>query len=569
MATTDAYVIGVDYGSDSVRTIIADAHTGKEIAASVFYYPRWKKQLYCDAAGNQFRQHPLDYIEGLEHTIKDCVAKAGPVVAAGVKGISVDTTGSTPVAVNKQGTPLALLPGFEDNPNAMFILWKDHTSVAEAAEINAHAEKFETNYLQFVGGIYSSEWFWAKMLHVLREDEQVREAAYSFAEHCDWIPFLLSGGNDVLQMKRGVCAAGHKVLWAKEWGGLPPNNFFTSLDPLLDGYRQRLFNDTVAADNVAGIISGHWAQRLGLPNDVVIGVGAFDCHMGAVGGQIEPYYLSKVMGTSTCDILVAPIDEVGDQLVKGICGQVPGSVIPGMMGMEAGQSAFGDAYAWFKNLLTWPLKEILAKSGSADEALINTLVAATEDAIIPVLSQQAALLPVTADSEYAVDWLNGRRTPDANQLLTASISGIALGTGAPAIFRAIVEATCFGAKAIAERFVEQGIPVKGLIGLGGVARKSPFIMQMMADVNNMPIRIHRSEQTCALGAAMFAATAAGLYNKVQDAMQAMGQGFDMEYQPNPAMVAIYQQRYQQYKILGQFIEQQVTAPSLITASHHE
>ncbi len=570
MATGNAYVIGVDYGSDSVRAIVVDAVTGEEMAASVFYYPRWKKQQYCNAAENRFRQHPLDYVEGLETTIRECLAKAGKAVAADVKAISVDTTGSTPVAVDKRGTPLALLPGFEENPNAMFVLWKDHTGVGEAAEINAHAEKFTTNYLQFVGGIYSSEWFWAKLLHVLREDKAVRDNIYSFVEHCDWIPFLLTGGSDVSKMKRGVCSAGHKILWAKEWGGLPPNEFFASLDPMLDGIVDRLFKDTFTADEAAGVISSEWASRLGLPGNVVIGVGAFDAHMGAVGGQIEPYYLSKVMGTSTCDMLVAPVEEVADKLVNGICGQVPGSVIPGMVGMEAGQSAFGDAYAWFKNILAWPLRNILRNATAVDAGTLEQLIKETEDAVIPSLSAAAATISVTEESEYAVDWFNGRRTPDANQLLTASITGLALGSDAPSIFRAIVESTCFGAKAIAERFIEQGVPVKGLIGLGGVARKSPFIMQMMADVMNMPIRIHRSEQTCALGAAMFAATAAGVYKKVEDAMAAMGQGFDITYYPNAALVPVYEKRYQRYKQTGAFIEKQlpgtvIAEPSLQTA----
>ncbi|HSU49183.1 MAG TPA: FGGY family carbohydrate kinase, partial [Segetibacter sp.] len=241
MIASEQYVIGVDYGTDSVRTIIVDAANGNEIAASVYYYPRWKEQLYCNASLNRFRQHPLDYVEGLEETIKRCLVQAGPEVAAKVKAISVDTTGSTPVAVDKTGTPLALIPGFETNPNAMFVLWKDHTSVEEAAEINAHAAKFDTNYLQFVGGIYSSEWFWSKLLHILREDEEIRKNIYSFVEHCDWIPFLLTGGNDVGQMKRGVCSAGHKILWSKEWNGLPPNEWFASLDPLLDGFTAKLF----------------------------------------------------------------------------------------------------------------------------------------------------------------------------------------------------------------------------------------------------------------------------------------------------------------------------------------
>jgi L-ribulokinase len=559
MIASEQYVIGVDYGSDSVRTIIVDAANGNEVAASVYYYPRWKGQLYCNASLNRFRQHPLDYVEGLEETIKRCIVQAGAEVAAKVKAISVDTTGSTPVAVDKTGTPLALIAGFENNPNAMFVLWKDHTSVDEAAEINAHATKFDINYLQFVGGIYSSEWFWAKLLHILREDEEIRNNIYSFVEHCDWIPFLLTGGNDIHQMKRGVCSAGHKILWAKEWDGLPPNEWFASLDPLLDGFTSRLFKDTYTSDKQAGTISKEWAERLGLPEDVVIGVGAFDAHMGAVGGQIEPYHLSKVMGTSTCDMLVAPIAEVEDKLVKGICGQVPGSVIPDMMGMEAGQSAFGDAYAWFKKVLMWPLQNILSKSTVVSAEVVKQLVDETADKIIPELSRQAAALPLEEDDELAVDWFNGRRTPDANQALTGAISGLALGSDAPKVFRAIVEATCFGAKAIVDRFNEQGVPVKGLIGMGGVAKKSPFIMQMMADVIDMPIRIHKSEQTCALGAAMFAATAAGLYTKVEEAMDAMGQGFDAEYRPNADNVQIYKKRYEKYKRLGGFLEKELDA----------
>ncbi|MEP7143178.1 MAG: ribulokinase [Ferruginibacter sp.] len=550
----DQFVIGVDFGSDSVRSIIVNAANGNEIAAAVFYYPRWKDGLYCDASLNQFRQHPLDYVEGLEQTIKSCLQQAGPAAAANIKAISVDTTGSTPVAVDETGTPLALLPSFEDNPNAMFVLWKDHTATKEAAEINDHAVQFETNYLQFVGGIYSSEWYWAKLLRILRADGRVREAVHSWVEHCDWIPFLLSGGKDVKQMKRGVCSAGHKALWSAAFGGLPPDDFFASLDPLLKGFTEKLFKETYTADQAVGYLSPEWAGRLGLSTDVVIGVGAFDAHMGAVGGQIEAYHLSKVMGTSTCDMLVAPMNEVEGKLVKGICGQVPGSVIPGMMGMEAGQSAFGDAYAWFKNILAWPLQKILPKSAIIDAGTASRLIEETTNNIIAELSKQADLIPPDENNELALDWFNGRRTPDANQLLKGAIAGLSLGTDAPRIFRAIAEATCFGAKAIVDRFNEQGVPVKGLIGIGGVAKKSPFIMQMMADVMDMPIRIHKSEQTCALGAAMFAATAAGIYDKVEDAMIAMGQGFDAEYSPNRERVEIYKKRYTRYRQFGEFIE---------------
>jgi len=543
---TSQFVIGVDYGTDSVRSIIADAANGKEIASSVFYYPRWKQGLYCNAAQNQFRQHPLDYVEGLEQTIKSCIKQAGPDVAQGIKAISVDTTGSTPVAVNEKGTPLALIPGFEENPDAMFVLWKDHTSVKEAAEINEHATKFDINYLQYVGGIYSSEWFWAKLLRTLRVNPGIREACYSWVEHCDWVPFLLTGGDDVEDMKRGRCSAGHKGLWAAEYGGLPPDEFFTSLDPLLKGFTDRLYKDTYTSDQSAGTLSEEWAARLGLSTDVMIGVGAFDAHMGAVGGQIEPYHLSKVMGTSTCDILVAPTADLQDKLVKGICGQVDGSVIPGMIGLEAGQSAFGDTYAWFKNLLAWPLQFV--ENATEREHIENKIIAE--------LSKQAAALPLDENAELSVDWLNGRRTPDANQLLKSAIAGLSLGSDAPQVFRALAESTCFGAKAIVERFNTEGVPVKGLIGIGGVAKKSPYIMQMMADILQMPIRIHQFEHTCALGAAMFAATAAGIYPKVEDAMTAMGGGFDATYTPDATRSVLYEARYKKYKELAKYIEKQ-------------
>ncbi|MBS1605525.1 MAG: ribulokinase [Bacteroidetes bacterium] len=546
----DNFVIGVDYGTDSVRSLLVNTANGSEIASAVYYYPRWKDGLYCNPADNQFRQHPLDYIEGLETTIRSCLAQAGPAAAAAVRAISIDTTGSTPVAVDETGTPLGLLPAFEKNPNALFVLWKDHSSVKEAAEINAHALKFPVNYLQFVGGIYSSEWFWAKLLHILRVDPDVRKACYSWVEHCDWIPFLLTGGKHIKEMRRSVCAAGHKALWATAFNGYPPDGFFASLDPLLKGFTARLGDKTYTSDQAAGRLSPEWATRLGLSTDVAVGVGAFDAHMGAVGGQIEPYHLSKVMGTSTCDMLVAPLDDVKDQLVKGICGQVPGSVIPGMMGMEAGQSAFGDAYAWFRNLLAWPLQQLWP-----DPAQANSII----DKIIPELSQKAAALPPDLHAELAVDWFNGRRTPDANQLLKGAITGIGLGSDAPRLFRAVVESTCFGAKTIVDRFIREGVPVRGLIGLGGVAKKSPFIMQMMADVMNRPIRIHGSEQTCALGAAMFAATAAGLYPKVEDAMAAIGQGFDATYTPDPSKVQLYADRFKAYSQLGNFIEKETAS----------
>lgn len=542
----DQFVIGIDYGTDSVRSVIVDTSNGNEIASAVHYYRRWRDGLYCNPSENQFRQHPLDYVESLEITVKECLKKAGDAVRKNIKGISVDTTGSTPIAVDKTGTPLSLTAAFAENPNAMFVLWKDHTSVKEAAAINEHALRFDTNYLQYVGGIYSSEWFWAKLLFVLRKDEAVRKSIYSWVEHCDWIPFLLTGGNDVAQLKRGVCSAGHKALWSEAFDGLPPDDFFSSLDPLLKGFTNKLFKDTYTADKPAGMISREWSERLGLPNNVVIGIGAFDCHMGAVGGQIEPYHLSKVMGTSTCDMMVIPPAEMKGKLVKGICGQVDGSILPGMIGLEAGQSAFGDTYAWYKNLLMWPVKKFMGPAAND-----------IEEKIITALSEEASKLPLDENGEAAVDWLNGRRTPDADQTLTGAMTGLSLASDAPRLFRAWVEATCFGARAIVERFNDEGIPVKGLIGLGGVARKSPYIMQVMADVMNMPIRIHKSEQTCAMGAAMFAATAAGIYRTAEDAMNAMGQGFDLNYKPESKASSVYEKRFEKYRQLGAMIEKTV------------
>jgi L-ribulokinase len=550
----DNFVIGVDFGTDSVRSVVVDAHKGVELASAVFVYPRWRDQLYCDAARNQFRQHPKDYLEGLENTIQQCLKSVGDAGRKSIRGISVDTTGSTPIAVDKNGTPLSMYSAFEKNANAMFVLWKDHTSVKEAEEINKHAARFDINYLQYVGGIYSSEWFWAKLLHVLRTDDKVQSACHSWVEHCDWIPFVLTGGRDVAALKRGVCSAGHKALWSSEFEGLPPDDFFGSLDPLLKGFTSRLFSKAYTSDQPAGNLSNEWAGKLGLSADVVVGIGAFDCHMGAVGGQIQPYYLSKVMGTSTCDMMVVPKNEMNGRLVRGICGQVDGSIIPGMIGLEAGQSAFGDTYAWYKSLLSWPLQHLLPKSSLIPKDVAIKLAEEISSQMIASLSEEALRIPVAVDDELAVDWLNGRRTPDADQTLTGAISHLNLGSTAPRIFKAWVEATCFGAKAISDRLVDEGIPVKGLIGLGGVARKSPYIMQVLADVMDMPIKIHRSEQTCALGAAMFASTAAKIYPRVEEAMQAMGQGFDLEYKPNAVVSGIYKSRYNKYRQLGAAVE---------------
>ena len=548
------YTIGLDYGTDSVRSLIVNVATGEEVASAVFNYPRWKKGMYCNAPKNQFRQHPQDYLEGLQFTITETLKQAPAGVAENVVGISVDTTGSTPVAVDEKGVPLSLTPGFQENPNAMFILWKDHTAVKEAEEINQLAKKWDIDFTKFEGGIYSSEWFWAKLLHVIREDAGVYRAAYSWVEHCDWIPAILTGNTNPKTLKRSRCAAGHKAMWHETFEGLPSEDFLVALDPLLSGLRDRLYKETYTCDISAGKLTPEWAEKLGLSTDVVVGVGAFDAHLGAVGAEIEPYYLSKVMGTSTCDMLIAPMEEVGGKLVKGICGQVDGSIVPGMLGLEAGQSAFGDIYAWFKRVLEWPLQNVLAETKLVDEATKQKLIDETSDKIIAKLSEEAAKIPIAESGIVALDWMNGRRTPDANQYLKGAIAGLNLGSDAPRIFRALVEATAFGSKAINDRFISEGVRIDGVIALGGVAKKSPFVMQIVADVLNMPIKVARSEQACALGSAMAAAVVAGVYSSTAEAQKKMGGGIETEYHPIPENVEKYKALYEQYKKFGKLIE---------------
>lgn len=551
------YVIGLDYGSDSARAVIVDAFTGETLATSVKYYPRWKQGLYCNPAINQYRQHPLDYIEVLEESVHEALSKCPEGTAAKVVGMAFDTTGSTPAFTDETGTPLALLPEFFENPNAMFVLWKDHTAVKEAAEINKLCKEWEIDYSQYEGGIYSSEWFWAKALHVLREDEEVRKAAYSIVEHCEWLPAILTGVTQSKDIVRSRCAEGHKAMWHESWGGLPSEEFLTKLDPMLAGFRERLFEKTETADKPVGTLCKEWADRLGLSTDVVVAGGAYDCHMGAVGAGVSPRTLVRVIGTSTCDVMVSPYEEVGDKLIKGICGQVDGSVIPGMVGLEAGQSAFGDIYAWFKRLLEFPINNILAKTQLIDFNTRAALMEEISDQIIPALTVEAEKIPISESTVIATDWMNGRRTPDANQLLQGTITGITLGTTAPRIYRALVEATAYGTKAIVDRFISEGVQIDNVIGIGGIALKSPFVMQTLSDVLNMPIKVCNTDQACALGAAMFAATAAGVYNKVEDAIAAMNSGFAKEYTPNAENVKAYADVYNNYIKVGQFTEKEL------------
>jgi len=558
----NTYTIGIDYGTDSVRCVIVDTKSGAIVGSAVSEYKRWKEGRFCDPSKNQFRQHPLDYLESLVASVKEALAMAPAGVVADVVALSVDTTGSTPVAVNKEGTPLSLLPEFSENPNAMFVLWKDHTAVQEAEEINLLSKKWQIDYTRYEGGIYSSEWFWAKILHVLRADADVYKSAYSWVEHCDWLPAYLTGSVVPEKILRSRCAAGHKAMWSEKFGGLPAEEFMVALDPLLAGLRERLFTETYTADIKVGNLSAEWAAKLGLTTNVAIGVGAFDAHLGAVGAEIKPYYLCKVMGTSTCDMLIVPENEIRNKLVHGICGQVDGSIIPGMVGLEAGQSAFGDIYAWFKQLLFSPVMDLVNSSDNLDADIKAKLISEIDNKIIPYLSDKASKVNPEESSEIALDWMNGRRTPDANQLLKGAIAGINLGTDAGKIFRALVESTAFGAKKIVDRFISEGVRIDGIIALGGVAKKSPLVMQIMSNVLNMSIEVVSSEQACALGTAMVASVVGGQYQTVEEAQKAMGSGFEVTYHPEPDMVPVYEQIYKKYCSLAGLLEPEYNSHSI-------
>ena len=557
-----ACVIGIDFGSDSVRAVIADAANGTVLGTSVKYYPRWSKGMYCDPVNNRFRQHPLDYLESMEAAVVEALGQAGPTVAAKVRGIAVDTTGSTPVLADRTGKPLALSASFAENPNAMFVLWKDHTSVAEAERLNHLARTWGgVDFTKYVGGIYSSEWFWAKVTHVLETDPAVAEAAVTVVEHCDWIPAVLTGTNDLAWFKRSRCAAGHKALWHEEFGGYPADDFLAKLNPKLPALKKSLGTETFTSDTPFGTLCAEWATKLGLPRETVVAVGAFDAHMGAVGGGIAGNRLLKVMGTSTCDIVVAPPGKRPEQLVAGICGQVDGSVIPGMIGYEAGQSAFGDVYAWFKSILCWPLENILPTLDGIPDAMKRDITDRIADRIIPALEAGATAVDMEESAPLALDWMNGRRTPDANQRLMGAITGIRLGTDAPRIYRSLVEATAFGSRAIVERFRAQGIRIDSAIAIGGVAKKSRFVMQTIADVMNLEVTVASGDQPVALGAAMFAATAAGVYRDIGDAQRAMSSGTDSVYRPDPVRAKRYDRLYKDYLALGSFVENELTRKS--------
>jgi len=524
------YAIGLDYGTNSCRSLIVNLESGAEVATHVFNYPSGEMGVLVDAKDpNVARQHPQDYLTGLEVILAEAVKKAAVAdndfSPAKVVGIGIDTTGSTPLPVTKEGTPLAFLPAFKDNLAAMTWLWKDHTSYAEAAEITEKAKALRPQYLAKCGGTYSSEWFWSKLLHCKRSAPEVFKAAFSWVEICDWLPAVLSGNVNPLTLSRGICAAGHKAFYSDVWGGLPDKEFLAAVDPALADLRDRLFDKAYTAEHKAGELSAEWALKTGLKQGTAIAVGAFDCHMGAVGAGVREGTLAKILGTSTCDVMVAPTrNPLAD--IPGVCGIVDGSVMADHYGIEAGQSAVGDIFLWFTNNL---VSETYGKG----------------PALFSKLDELAGAMKPGATGLLALDWNNGNRTVLTDVRLSGLLLGQTLHTKPHEIYRALVEATAFGALTIINRVRQYGVKVDEVITCGGLAVKSPFLMQVYADILDMPMKVAASDQTCAMGAAFFGAVAGGAFKTALEA-QKLSKVRDRVYQPIPEHVETYKRLFALY-----------------------
>nr|WP_302021469.1 ribulokinase [Alistipes onderdonkii] len=545
----ETYVIGIDYGTDSVRALLADAATGETIADSVFSYPRWGRQEYCSPAEARFRQHPQDYLDGLRHVIGEVVA-ARPDAAPHIRAVSVDTTASTPCLVDRTCTPLALRPEYADDPDAMFVLWKDHTAQREAEEITALCARSEVNYARHSGNHYSAECFWAKCLHLLRGSRRLRRDAYAMVELCDWIPTVLTGADDPSAIRASHCAAGSKQMWAEAWGGFPPEAFFEALDPALLPIVRNISKTNRTCDHAAGTITPAWAQTLELPEGVVVGVGNIDAHAGAVGAGIRCGTVVLNLGTSACHMALMPSDEMGGRLVEGIFGQVDSSIVPGMVGFEAGLSAFGDVYAWFRNLLCWPLEELLVQPGAPDAQARQRLAEECRDKIMGRLTEEAERLEPRADMPLATDWLNGRCNPYPAPELTGTLTGLRLSTTAPEIYYAFAEATAFATKAILDHLAANGVAIERLTGIGGISQKSPFVMQLLADVTGREISVIDCKQACAMGSVVYATVIAGCYGSVEEAQRALCNFPARRYAPREGRHPLLMQRYERYKVQG-------------------
>jgi L-ribulokinase len=539
------YAIGLDYGTNSVRTLIVNIANGREVASAVWNYEHGTQGVILSRDPNLARQHPADYVKGAEVTIKKALGLAKRTVRGfapdQIIGIGVDTTGSTPLPVDRHGIPLAFDKRYAKHPAAMAWLWKDHTGIAEATEITALASKIRPQYLAKCGGTYSSEWFFSKILHCLRTSPEVFDAAYSWVECSDWVPAMLTGAEAPDKLTIGVCAAGHKAMYNDTWGGYPDAEFLAQLDPKLGELRSRLRPKAHSIDRSVGGLTLEWAERTGLPMGLPVAVGAFDAHLGGVGSGIAPGVLVKILGTSACDMIVVPLGEkLAD--IPGLCGIVPGSILPGCYGLEAGQSAVGDIFNWFVNYI-----QPLGKKAGSHEAL----------------SVAAAKMAPGESGLLALDWNNGNRTVLVDQRLTGLLLGQTLYTTPAEIYRALIEATAFGALTIISRFEEYGLKVTEIVNCGGIAEKNPLVMQIYADVTGRPIKISRSAQTCALGAAIAGAVVAGKsaggYSNYPEAQKAMTGLKSRVFKPNPAAHAVYKELYSLYrKLHDAFGTQQAT-----------
>lgn len=539
------YVIGVDFGTDSARALVIDGHSGVVAGEAQQVYRRWTEGKYQDPDKSMYRQHPLDYIEALESAVCRALDAAGENVRKNVVGISVDTTGSTPCPVNREGVPLALLDEFSENVNAMFHLWKDHTAVAEAVEISkAFSDYNGTDYTRYQG-TYSSEWYWAKILHTSRTDRDVREAAWSWVEHCDWITGLLTGNLVPEKMYRCSCAAGHKALWHSAWGGLPSVDCLSGIDPYLGRVAETFGTNVRPADHPAGRITPEWAKRLGVPEGTTVGGTSLDAHAGAVGAGIKKNVLVTNVGTSTVDMLIEHAGVLEGKNLKHACGMAENSIVPGYVGIEAGQAAFGDIFAWFRKLLMWPVSNM----GLVDEKTARAI----GDRLIEALTEEARLLD-DESALTALDWFNGRRYPNTNEFVTAAITGLTLGTTAPQIFKALANAAVFGLKRIVDSFRNEGLRIDEVIAVGGIAQKSPYIMQMTADVLGCRVNVSATTQACARGAAIYAAVSAGLYDTIEEAQEHLCEGYTRSYDPDPVKKDAYEKLYAKYCALAEFVE---------------
>jgi L-ribulokinase len=525
------YVIGLDYGTNSVRALLVNAANGREVATAVWGYEHGTAGVILARDPNLARQHPADYARGAEVSIRKALAEAKRSVRGfrpeQVIGIGVDTTGSTPLPVGPEGRPLAFQKKYANHPAAMAWLWKDHTGVAEAAEITELAKKIRPHYLAKCGSTYSSEWFFSKILHCLRTSPEVFDAATSWIECADWVPAMLTGTEAPDRLTVGVCAAGHKAMYNRGWGGYPDAEFLSQLDPKLGVLRSRLPREAHTVDRAAGGLTGEWARRTGLPPGIPVAVGAFDAHLGAIGAGIAPGTLVKIIGTSTCDMMVVPVgQELAD--IPGLCGIVEGSILPGYYGLEAGQSAVGDIFNWFVNYIQPGGR----KAGSHE-----------------ALSAATAKLAPGESGLLALDWNNGNRTILVDQRLSGLLIGQTLYTTPAEIYRTLIEATAFGALTIINRFEEYGVKVEQIVNCGGIAEKNPLVMQIYADVTGRPMRISRSAQTCALGAAIAGAVVAGAYPDYHAAQRAMTGLKPRVFKPNPKAHEVYRELYPLYRKL--------------------